>query len=502
LRAALDALGALSGARLRVWKEEGDRAVPMGGAVDGWAPVPPLMAGAVQTPDGRAWLEPLPDEPGAWLELSEVDAVRAPALAPALAAIVGPLLANTREEIELLYGISEILGRTVSLTEAAATIIREAAAVVGARRASIMVYDERQRMLLTAAALGFNAEEVAPVPVDDPTSIAARVFRNQVAEARAARETRSARRYTGASYLSVPIRYAAPGVPLRCVGVLNFTDRNGGDRFTPAEKQLVTTVANFVAVAVENARLVARERSQQRLRRELELAADLQSRILPSPSVLHGDAIVAARCVPAEWVGGDFYTFSRLGNGRVGVMLGDVSSHGFSAALVMALVLSAAGVHAAAPATPDETLAALLEGLSGELARTEMYLTVFYGVIDRARSQLTYANAGHPHAFRVGSHESERLGATAPPLGLAGVGDIQRRLLEWSAEDDLLCLWTDGLEDAQNADGEKFGEARVLETVARLHDRSPQEIVDAVLAEAAAFAAGHGDDRTMLVLRL
>lgn len=474
----------------------------MGGVVDGWAPVPPLMAGGVTTPEGRAWLEPLPDEPGAWLQLSDVDAVRAPALAPALAAVVGPLLSNTREEIELLYGISEILGRTVSLTEAAEMIIREAAAVVGARRASIMVHDERQHALLTVAAIGFDAAEVAPVQVDDRASIAARVFRNQAAEARAARDTRAARRYAGASYLSIPIRYAAPGIPLRCVGVLNFTDRSGGDRFTPAEKQLVTTVANFVAVAVENARLVARERTQQRLRRELELAADLQSRILPSPSVLHGDAVVAARCVPAEWVGGDFYTFSRLGNGRVGVMLGDVSSHGFSAALVMALVLSAAGVHASAPITPDETLAAMLEGLSGELARTEMYLTVFYGVLDRARCQLIYANAGHPHAFRIGPAGSERLGATAPPLGLAGVGDIQRRVVEWDVANDLLCLWTDGLEDARNAAGEKFGEGRVLEIVSRLHDETPETIVDAVLGEAGAFAAGHGDDRTMLVLRL
>jgi sigma-B regulation protein RsbU (phosphoserine phosphatase) len=473
----------------------------MGGASDGWSPAAPLIAGQLQTPDGRAWLEPLPEEPGAWLELSDVDAIRAPALAPALASIVGPLLANTREEVELLYGISEILGRTVSLTEAAQTIIREAAAVVGAERASIMVYDERQHALLTAAAIGFDAAEVTPVPVDDPSSIAARVFRTQAAEARAAREPRAARQYSGASYLSVPIRYAAPGVPLRCVGVLNFTERTGGDRFTAAERQLVTTVANFVAVAVENARLVARERTQQRLRRELELAADLQRRILPSPTALHGDATVAARCVPAEWVGGDFYTFSRLGNGRVGVMLGDVSSHGFSAALVMALVLSAAGVHAAAPITPDETLTALVEGLSGELARTEMYLTVFYGVLDRARSQLVYANAGHPYAFRVGAAGIERLGATGAPLGLADGSAVERCTVAWQP-DDLLCLWTDGLEDARNGAGEKFGERRILDVVTRLRDRTPDEIVETVLGDAEAFASGPGDDRTMLVLRL
>ena len=141
-------------------------------------------------------------------------------------------------------------------------------------------------------------------------------------------------------------------------------------------------VANQIGAAVENARLVERDAQQQRLQRELELAHDLQLKLLPSPAVLQGDAEVAARCLPADSVGGDFYTFSRLGRGRVGVMLGDVASHGFSAALVMALVMSAAGIHAATSTTPDETSAALLDSLSTELARTEMHFSVFYGVLD------------------------------------------------------------------------------------------------------------------------
>ena len=82
-------------------------------------------------------------------------------------------------------------------------------------------------------------------------------------------------------------------------------------------------------------------------------------------------------------------------------MLGDVASHGFSAALVMALVMSAAGIHATASVTPDETLTALLESLSTELTTTEMYFSVFYGVLDPLAGRLSYANAGHPYAFRV-----------------------------------------------------------------------------------------------------
>lgn len=391
--------------------------------------------------------------------------------------------------------------------------MREVSSVIGARRASIMVHDEHANVLRTVAAQGFDMEGHRPVAVDDERSIAARVFREQCILAHDPSGQRdgfeapmpdsaASRRYAGQAFLSAPLRYAAPDSPARCVGVISFTDRAGGDRFTDGDRRLVGAIANLVAVAIEHARLVARERTQQRVSRELELAADLQLRLLPSPAVLQGDATVAARCIPAEWVGGDFYTFGRLGRGRVGVMVGDVSSHGFSAALVMALVLSAAGIHAAASATPDETLAALLDSLAPELTRTEMYLTVFYGVLDPAADRLIYANAGHPHAFRLTADGFERLEATAPPLGLAAIGSITRRQLPWARESDTLCLWTDGLEEARSASGESFGEARVCAAIRSARRGTPEEIVAAVMAEVDAFAAAPGDDRTLLILRL
>src|SRR5688500_12601462 len=175
------------------------------------------------------------------------------------------------------------------------------------------------------------------------------------------------------------------------------------------------------------------------------------------------------------------YTFSRLGQRRVGVMLGDVASHGFSAALVMALVMAAAGIHAASSDSPDGTLNALLESLSTELARTEMHFSVFYGVLDPANQRLEYASAGHPHAFRIpGDGVPERLEATAPPLGLAAAGNIQRRQVPWSPGNDLLVLWTDGLVDARNESGEPFGEQRLLAEVSAHRNEAPEAVVSRV----------------------
>jgi sigma-B regulation protein RsbU (phosphoserine phosphatase) len=519
----LHALGALVHGRVRLWRTDHRSLRIAGGDDPGWSLPLPDGPGLTQTADGSAWLQPVPGVPGVWLAIAGPDPAALERAAQRVAPVVGALLESERqrayvaeelagryEEIDLLYAISEILGRTVRLEEAAQIIVREVSAVVGARRASIMVYEDESGLLRTVAARGFAAEGLVPVDVDDECSVAARVFREQriitfdpTNPDSIAPDCGDARGYRGHSFISVPICYGAAGTGLRCVGVINLTDRIGGDRFTLDDRKLVSAVANQIGAAVENARLVELDLQQQRLQRELELAHDLQLKLLPSPSVLQGDAEVAARCLPADTVGGDFYTFSRLGRGRVGVMLGDVASHGFSAALVMALVMSAAGIHTAAETTPDETLTALLDSLSTELAKTEMHFSVFYGVLDPAARRLSYASAGHPHAFRIpGSGPPERLEATAPPLGLAALGTIQRRLVPWAPGVDLLVLWTDGLVDARNEAGEPYGEQRLLDSLSAHRMEPAESIVRSALAEAESFGGQPIDDRTLLVMRI
>jgi sigma-B regulation protein RsbU (phosphoserine phosphatase) len=169
----------------------------------------------------------------------------------------------------------------------------------------------------------------------------------------------------------------------------------------------------------------------------------------------------------------------------------------------MALTMSAAAIHAASSLAPDETLTALVDSLGQDLASTEMHLSLFYGVLDPNNRQLVYSNAGHQHAFRVPrSGAPERLETTSAPLGLTPVQAISRQVVEWNGSTDLLCLWTDGLVDARNADGVPFGEERLLDAICRHRLASPQEIVDAVFAESDAFASRPADDRTILVLRI
>jgi phosphoserine phosphatase RsbU/P len=468
-------------------------------------------------------LEPIPDTEGLWLEITNGANSSPPA--QELAQIVGSVLAAERdaaqvaaelseryEEIDLIYTISEILGHTIRLDEAAQRILREVSTVVGARRATLLVHDPEDHVLRIVAAQGMDPDEAEPIEVDDLCSVAARVFRDMRIVSYDPTDPKAVspgcpegRNYRGEAFLSVPVLYAAPGARGKPIGVINLTDRTGQDAFTAGDRKLVAAIANQIGAAIENARLVAQDLGQQRVRRELELARDLQLKLLPSPLVLAARVDVAARCRQAESVGGDFYNLLNLRDDRFGVMIGDVTSHGFGAALIMALVMAASGIHAEAAGAPSEVLHRLEESLTQELASTEMFLTVFYAVVDPRAERITFANAGHAHAFLVSARTGEpvRLEATRPPLGLAtapgsdAVRSARRR-------QEIMCLFTDGVVDALSARGERFGEERVLGHVARMKDRPAQEILEAVHADLAGFTGGAPptDDRTVVILKV
>ena len=499
--------------RPRLWRAHSGRMRVVYGEDPGWTLNVPLGAGIVGTDEGDRWFGPVQPETEFWLETAVGPGSEALLLlinlyvrADRETSHLSLELASRYEEIDLLYTISEVLGHTVQLDQAADTIVRAVSDVVGAGRASIAVLDDDARVLHTVAAQGFDARKAGDIPLDDAGSIAARVVREarpHVGVAERGSAAPDARGYRGEAYMSVPISYQPPGGVSRCIGVINLTDRVHGGRFNATDLKLVSAAANQIGAAIELARLVVKERGQQRLHDELELAHHLQLSLLPDPSVLSGDAQVAVRCLPAEVVGGDFYTFNRLGLGLVGVMVGDVASHGFAAALVMAAVMAAAGIHASAVTTPDITLAELGDSLAAKLASSDTYLTVFYGILDPIQRRLTWASAGHPYAFRIPAEGApERLDATAPPLGLARSPEIGLRSLPWQQGADLLCLWTDGLVDAENESGERYGEGRLLAALSSRRRLDPERIVAEILAEADAFAPHPTDDRTLLVMRL
>ena len=413
-------------------------------------------------------------------------------------------LAERYEEINLLYTIGEILGRTVTLEDAATTILTEISETVGARHASILVHEPSTDMLHVVAAIGTGSKGAPSIRVDDPVCVSARVFRTQhpltVDEGDMVCDAE--RPYRRGEMLSVPIMWTTPsgGEPL---GVVNLSDRRSHQPYSAGDQKLVSAIATQIGTAIQNARLVRASLEQQRLMQEMHLAHDLQMKLLPNPSIVAPEARVAARVVPAESVGGDFYHLFRIPGGRTGVMVGDVSGHGYRAALIMALAMSAAAIHAQNAADPGQMLSMLLATLREELASTEMFISMFFGVIEKKSSTLRYSNTGHPHAFIFGPKgDPQRLVAHGPPLGMSdeapGAGTEP-----WKKGEDLLVLFTDGIIDAKSPTGMRLGEAKVLDVVGANRSRLPEEILKSVFDMLDEHTAGvpSDDDLTLLVLR-
>jgi len=413
-------------------------------------------------------------------------------------------LAESWEEINLLYSIGEILGRTVNLEDAAATILSEISDTVGADLGAIYVHDAASGLLRPIAARGAAPRDIDPVPVDDEESVAAHVFRSTRPLIASSSERTSpcevpVRRGPA---LGVPIIWTTPrgGVAL---GVVTLSAPRSGRGFTAGDRKLVAAIASQIATAIQITALVRRSVEQERLAHEMQLAHDLQMRLLPSPEVVAPDARCAARVEPAQSVGGDFYHLFRLEDRRTGVLIGDVSSHGYQAALIMALTMSAMAIHAQRTHDPAQTVAALLTTLASELAATEMFLALCYAVVDPERGALQWVNAGHPHAFVVGADGAvHRLDATDPPLGM-GSGEPHAAQRPWARGADLLVLFTDGVCDARDVAGTALGEARVLEVVAARRHESPDRVVDGVFALLEGHMGGMppGDDQAVVVLQ-
>ncbi|MBI3790701.1 MAG: SpoIIE family protein phosphatase [Gemmatimonadetes bacterium] len=527
VREVLAAFRAATSCPASLWREDAAGLACLAHDADALPEGPPASVRGTTTADWKSRtgdpriVAPVDGLPGTWLVLGPAKATRAQL--DQWAAIIGPAarqavtaareleqaareLAERYEEINLLYTINEILGRTVALDEAAQIILQELLDTVGARRGALFVHDRAALQLIPVATAGIEGRELPPIALDDTRAVSARVFASHQAVI-AGRDLPGAEAegpVRRGEMLAVPILWTAPGggdqPPM---GVVVLSDRKGREPFSAGDQKLVTAVATQIGTAIQNARPVRDSLLQERLQHEMALAHDLQMKMLPDVSIVAPIAEVGARVAPAEDVGGDFYNLFRLGPNRTGAMVGDVSSHGYRAALIMALAMSAATIHAPRTADPGEVLQLMFAALDEELERTEMYLSCFYGVVDRRAQTLRWANTGHPHAFIVDEDgEAERLPAPDPPLGM-GETFPRSKTRPWAAGQHLLVLFTDGIADARDRKDRRFGEELVLELVRKHRKRPVEEIVDEVFGAVAKHVGRvpSRDDRTLLILR-
>ncbi len=264
-----------------------------------------------------------------------------------------------------------------------------------------------------------------------------------------------------------------------------------------------TLAASFNRMASDLERHQELVVEQGRLRRELELSRLIQTEMLPRASLRLGRAEIGGVSIPAREVGGDFFNYFALPDGRLALLVGDVSGKGVSAALLMANVQ--ATLRARLPLETD--LAALADGLDRDVdANTprSVYVTLFLGILDVDRAELRYVNAGHNPQFLLRAEGGiEPLSSTGMPIALYAGHGYQEAVVRVSAG-DLLFFYTDGLVETENETGEMFGAERLQTLLAAEHDTRIGITLERVETTVRTFrgSAEPFDDATMMALRI
>jgi serine phosphatase RsbU (regulator of sigma subunit) len=288
------------------------------------------------------------------------------------------------------------------------------------------------------------------------------------------------------------------------IGLVSLGPRLSERDYSSEDRRLLNALAGYAAPAMRVGQLVrqqeAEARNRERIEQELKIAQIIQQQFLPKTVPDLPSWHVAAFYRPARTVGGDFYDFIALPDGRVMFVVGDVTDKGVPAALVMAS--THALLRGAAPRliSPGAVLAHVNDLLCADIP-AHMFVTCLALVLDPASGSIVFANAGHDVPYVRTSDGVAELRARGMPLGLMPGMDYEEKTFQFQPGDCAL-LHSDGLAEAHNPDREMFGFPRVAELAGR--GPSGEELIDLCLTELAAFtgpAAEQEDDITLVCLQ-
>ena len=288
------------------------------------------------------------------------------------------------------------------------------------------------------------------------------------------------------------------------VGLLNLGPRLSGQDYTPADCALLNTLSAQVVPALRVAQMVREQQGQvrerERMEQELRTAQLIQRSLLPEAVPTLAGWQIATYYQPAREVGGDFYDFLLFADGRLGLVIGDVSGKGVPAALVMASTRSMLRVAAQGTDAPGEVLARVNELLCAD-ASPKMFVTCFYALLDPGSGKLRYANAGHDLPYRRYAGAVWELRATGMPLGWMPARHYEEHEVT-VAPDECILFFSDGVVEAHNPRYEMFSLPhlkRVIEEYA-----AGVSLIDCLLSEFKSFT-GEGweqeDDVTLVTLQ-
>ncbi|MBI5834452.1 MAG: SpoIIE family protein phosphatase [Armatimonadetes bacterium] len=424
-------------------------------------------------------------------------------------AVVASLAEHRRAaERQALHQISEALLSAPTLREVLQCIVDRARGMFGAAGACLALVDPSTGDLVfevASAAAEAAAQRLAGRRMATAAGLTGWTVANQEAVLRNGDSS------TGAPVPSLDEalggdRDSAMAAPLlddqkRCFGAVCLVSASGHP-FGEADLLLLRSLATTAAVATARAAAVEREREQARVANELDVARTVQQSLLPAqPLVCHGFDLDGAS-EPAHEVGGDFYDFNALDDGRVSFIIADVADKGLGAAMFMVVCRSLYYACGAGRRPTAETLADLNSRLVA-VNNSNLFVTVFHGLLDPLTGRLDYACAGHlpPILWRAGAASATFVSERGMALGVVDAAPIGTGTLTIEPGDALV-LYTDGITDALDADERAFGTDRLLAAVASGPHGGASALTAALMASVKRHvgATAPFDDTTLVVV--
>jgi sigma-B regulation protein RsbU (phosphoserine phosphatase) len=288
----------------------------------------------------------------------------------------------------------------------------------------------------------------------------------------------------------------------RVIGLIYVDSPHLIREFSREDLNLLTVMANVAAIRIEHARLSEIEEAERAMAKDMQQAAFIQARLLPSkpPSVPGLD--IAGKTTACRTVGGDYYDYLTFPDGRVAVLVGDVAGKGMPAALLMSSLQARVQVLFEEAGDLARKIARLNKAICSNCPDNR-FITFFMAVMDPATGELVFTNAGHnPPLVVHGDRGFETLGGGGVILGILPQATYEESRTRMESG-DILVLFSDGVTEAVNPRDEDFGEQRLAAMVASMRDRPAAEIVEAIDVAVNEFTEGApaADDITVVVVR-
>lgn len=296
--------------------------------------------------------------------------------------------------------------------------------------------------------------------------------------------------------------------PLTMHGKINgylFTARTKGNSFDTEDRKSLQAFAYYAAVALENALLIKESIEKERLEKELDVARDIQRKILPANVPSTSQLAISALFVPAFEVGGDYYDFFELDDEHLGFVVADVSGKGISAAFIMAEVKGIFESLSKIVQKPSELLSKVNEVLKGNLDK-KSFVTAVYGVINKKSGKLNLSRAGHTPVLICREGQIDRLQPGGIGLGLDFSSNFSNSLKQMEIQlknNDIVVCYSDGIPEAKNSLGEDFGYEKFEKIISGNCSKNLDEISNLVMRELSLFSKDHPqhDDITLVLFK-